>query len=167
MMSSQDCILISACLLGERVRFDGRVRKRLGAEIRLWRFQERLIAVCPEVSGGLSVPRSPAEIENGNGCDVLCGKSGVIDAEGRNVTTVFLEGAHKALEFARNSRAHVAVMKDGSPSCGVTYTYDGSFSRKRIAGCGVTTALLKANGIEVFTERDLKKVDTYFSRDCP
>ena len=166
MTSLQDCILISACLLGKRVRFDGRVRKRIGVEIRLWRFQERLIAVCPEVAGGLTVPRAPAEIENGLGCDVLRRKSGVIDAEGRNVTAAFLEGAHKALDLARNGRAIVAVMKDGSPSCGVTYIFDGSFSRKRIPGCGVTTALLKANGVKVFSERDLKKVDAYFLHAC-
>jgi uncharacterized protein YbbK (DUF523 family) len=148
-------ILISACLLGERVRFDGRVRKHLKDKIVQWRSQERLIAFCPEVAGGLSVPRPRAEIVAGVGCDVLCGKARVADARGRNVTAAFLQGAQIAMEFALKGRTSVAVMKDGSPSCGVSYIYDGSFSGKRIPGSGVTTALLKANGIKVYSEKDI------------
>ena len=157
-------ILISACLIGERVRYDGGVRKNIDDEIQRWQLNGRLISICPEVIGGLTVPRPPAEIEKGFGCDVLCGNSDVIDVESRRVTPAFLRGAHKAMELVRKYRIRVAVLKDGSPSCGVTYIYDGSFSSRRLPGNGVTTALLQNNGVRVFSENEISKVDKYLSQ---
>ena len=157
-------ILISACLIGEMVRYDGVVRKKIDDDVRRWQINKRLVSVCPEVSGGLSVPRPPAEIEKGVGFDVLCGNSDVIDVESRIVTSAFVRGAHKAMEFVRKYQIRVAVLKDGSPSCGVNYIYDGSFSGQRIPGSGVTTALLKKNGVRVFSENEITKVGKYLSQ---
>ena len=157
-------ILISACLIGERVRYDGKIRKNMDDNISQWLSKDRLISICPEVAGGLPVPRPPAEIQKGVGCGVLCGKSKVINLEKRNVTPAFNIGANKALELARQFRIGVAVLKNGSPSCGVTYIYDGSFSSHRIPGSGVTAALLQKNGVKVFSENEINKVDTYLSR---
>ena len=157
-------ILISACLVGERVRYDGGVRKQIDDDIRWWQSRKQLISLCPEVSGGLPVPRPPAEIEKGVGCDVLCGNSDVIDVESRTVTPAFLKGAKKAMGLVRKYRIRVAVLKDGSPSCGVTYIYDGSFSNQRIPGNGVTTALLQKNGVRVFSEHEITRVEKYVSQ---
>lgn len=164
MSPSHNSILISACLLGEKVRYDGRIRKQIEDNIRQWQLEKRLIPICPEVAGGLSVPRPPAEVANGVGWDVLCGKSGVVDVDGRSVTKAFIEGAQEAWALALKFGAGVAVLKDGSPSCGVTYIYDGSFSRQCIPGRGVTTALLQKKGIKVYSERELHKVDVYLSQ---
>ena len=164
MTAINNLILISACLIGERVRYDGGVRTKIDDDIQRWQLNKRLISLCPEVIGGLLVPRPPAEIEKGDGCDVLSENSDVIDMESRIVTSAFVNGANKAMELVRKYRIKVAVLKDGSPSCGVTYIYDGSFSSKRIPGSGVTTALLQKNGVRVFSENEIKKVDEYLSQ---
>jgi uncharacterized protein YbbK (DUF523 family) len=157
-------ILISACLIGERVRYDGGIRKQIDVDVRRWQSKKRLISLCPEVSGGLPVPRPPAEIQKGVGCDVLCGNSDIVDEENRIVTAAFVKGAKKAMELVRKYRIRVAVLKDGSSSCGVTYIYDGSFSNQRIPGSGVTTALLQENGVRVFSENEITLVDTFLSQ---
>jgi uncharacterized protein YbbK (DUF523 family) len=82
----------------------------------------------------------------------------------QNVTPAFIIGANKALRMAKQFQIGVAVLKNGSPSCGVTYIYDGSFSSHRISGSGVTTALLQKNGIKVFSEFEVNKVDTYLEK---
>ena len=146
-------ILVSACLLGEKCRYSGRHSKNQ-AVVDYLQGREYL-AVCPEVLGGLPIPRPPAEIKGGRGGDVLGSKAQVYNSAGENVTAAFLEGAYKVAELAREYNATEAILKDGSPSCGVHEIYDGSFSGRKIAGQGVCAAVLLGMGLEVRSEDDL------------
>ena len=148
-------VLVSACLLGERVRYDGSDALSSGAVLGRWLAEGRVVPFCPEVAGGLPVPRPPAEIAGAGGQAVLAGAAQVRDVHGRDVTAAYLRGAAGALAAARAAGARLAVLKDGSPSCGSRSIHDGSFSRTRIAGQGVTAALLSAAGIRVFSEGQL------------
>lgn len=143
-------ILVSACLLGEPVRYNGADKFCDDALMQQWVRDGRVVPVCPEIAGGLGVPRLPAEIVNG----------AVIDRDGRDVTANFEDGARHALELARMNGVQVAVLKEGSPSCGSSYTYDGTFTSTRVAGrAGVTTALLREHGIRVFSEHEVAEAD--------
>jgi uncharacterized protein YbbK (DUF523 family) len=108
-----------------------------------------MFPVCPEVQGGLSVPRVPAEIQGGTGEDVLEGKAKVVNMNGQDVTEQFLKGANQALQIAQSVGAKEALLTERSPSCGCGLIFDGSFKGRFIAGDGVTAALLKKNGIKV------------------
>lgn len=113
--------------------------------------------VCPEVSGGFGVPRPPAEIASAaSGAAVLAGIAHVIDARGEDVSAHFVEGARVALELALAHGCHYALLTDGSPSCGSRAIYDGSFEGRKHTGAGVTTALLRQHGIEVFAETEIE-----------
>ena len=156
-------ILISACLLGEPVRYNGH-DKRSDDEILLrWIREGRVISVCPELLGGLGVPRLPAEIERGaGGHKVLAGDARVIASNGKDVSGEFIAGAERALQAGAPGRVRVAVLKEGSPSCGTSYVYDGTFTSTRVTGSkGVTAALLEQNGIRVFSELELADADAF------
>lgn len=146
-------ILVSACLAGRACRFDGSDNKEDGLAGLLG--EGRAVLVCPEDEGGLGTPRPPAEIVGGDGHDVVEGRARVVTKQGRDVTEEYLAGAHLALDRARASGAGAAVLKARSPSCGKGCIYDGTFTRTQRVGVGVTTALLEANGIKVFTEEEL------------
>ncbi|HEX4813928.1 MAG TPA: DUF523 domain-containing protein [Nonomuraea sp.] len=155
-------ILVSACLMGRRVRYDGAAKTSSDAWLAGWRAEGRLVPFCPEVEGGLPIPRPAAEIEGGaGGAAVLSGAARVVAADGSDVTAAFVAGARKALAAARAAGARMAVLKEGSPSCGVLAIHDGSFSGRRTAGQGVTTALLERNGIRVFDEHHVPEAADY------
>jgi uncharacterized protein YbbK (DUF523 family) len=154
-------VLVSSCLLGEPVRFHGGHALCEDDVIRRWRAEGRLIPLCPETAAGLPVPRPPAEIVGGDGAEVLRGKAYVGDSTGVDVTAAFLRGARAVLGAALAAGVRVAVMKDGSPSCGTTYIYDGSFRGQRDAGQGVTSALLSEAGIRVFSDRQIQEAAAY------
>ncbi len=135
-------ILVSACLLGERCRYDGMSKPE--SDIIALEGRHELIPVCPEVLGGLQTPRAPAEI---------CG-SRVINSEGKDVTAQYSLGAQKALEIALENGCTLAILKEKSPSCGKGRVYDGSFSRSLKVGDGITAALLISNGITVIGESE-------------
>jgi len=116
--------------------------------------ENQAIAVCPELLGGFSTPREPAEIIGGNGEDVLAGTAKVVDRSGTDVTDMYLEGAYITLAKAQEVSATMVVLKENSPSCGSSMIYNGEFKGKKIAGNGVTTALLRKNGIEVTSEEN-------------
>src|SRR3982751_1870888 len=144
-------VLISACLLGAKVRYHGGDARSEHPVLRRWQQQGRLVAVCPERDGGLSTPRPPAEIVgNEGGGGVLKRIALVRTREGGDVTAAFVHGAEEALATAQAHDIRVAVLKDGSPSCGTTFTYDGTFTGTRRAVPGVTAALLEEHGIRVF-----------------
>ena len=145
-------ILVSACLLGRPVRYDGTGRRSDHRVFERWRAEGRLVPVCPEVHGGLPVPRPPAEISGGLGGDVLDGRARVLTRDGADVTEYFLDGARQALDQARANGVRMAILKEGSPSCGSDRVHDGSFTGRRISGERVTTALLERHGIAVFAE---------------
>ena len=139
-------ILVSACLLGEKCRYDGKTK--INGSILKLREKYNLIAFCPECAGGLLVPRLPSEI---------CGEK-VVNEKGDDVTRNFVLGAEKALELALKHNCRIAVLKERSPSCGSGEIYDGSFSKTLKKGDGITSGLLKKHGIEVFGESDADKI---------
>jgi len=150
-------LLISACLLGEKVRYDGddnasKVRD-LQNWISQWNAQGRLVPVCPETSGGLPTPRPPAEATS-DGLEVLSGQARVITVAGKDVTDAFIAGAQKTLQQAQKCNAALALLAARSPSCGRGLIYDGTFSRTLTPGSGVTVALLEKNGIRCFSPDD-------------
>lgn len=160
-----ELVLVSACLLGESVRYNASHKLCVHPVLRRWFTEGRVVSVCPEVEGGLPVPRPAAEIVNAaGGAGVLQGYTKVIDANGRNVSAHFVQGAEQALEHARAWNIRIAVLKEGSPSCGSTFIYDGSFSAKKIAGSGVTAALLRQHGINIFSEAELEEADNLMRR---
>lgn len=163
-MSPMDRILVSACLVGRRVRYDGTAKSSPSTLLATWMAEGRLIPFCPEVSGGLPVPRPAAEIEpGGSGSAVLDGDARVLTATGTDVTAAFLSGARQALDLALRSGVRLAVLKEGSPSCGALTIHDGAFTGHRTPGQGVTTALLERHGIHVFTENQLPAAQAYLS----
>ncbi|AZE51822.1 Uncharacterized protein YbbK [Pseudomonas chlororaphis] len=147
-------ILVSRCLLGHRVRYDGGASGPFD-QLASWQAEGRVVALCPEVAGGLPTPRAAAEISGGQGGEVLDGLAQVITTEGEDVSAEFLSGARQALELVREHGIRIAVLKANSPSCGNLLTYDGSFSGVKVSGEGVTAALLKRAGVQVFSELEL------------
>ncbi|MDO4541174.1 MAG: DUF523 domain-containing protein, partial [Syntrophomonadaceae bacterium] len=143
-------ILVSACLAGIPCKYDGGHSRYPVVEALLK--AGKAVAVCPERLGGLSIPRPPAEISGGDGRLVLAGSAEVYDRIGNRVTDAFILGAEKCLEIARRENVRVGIMKNRSPSCGVSQIYDGSFSGNIIDGCGVAAALLMRHGINLFSE---------------
>jgi uncharacterized protein YbbK (DUF523 family) len=135
--------LCSACLLGIKCRYDGKSARN--RKVILLLKAETLIPVCPEQLGGLPTPREPAEIRGER----------VFTRSGKDVTENFERGAKEVLKIAKLYGIKEAIMKHGSPSCGSGRIYDGTFSGKTIKGDGITTAVLKENGIKVITEEDL------------
>lgn len=152
-------VLFSSCLLGENVRYDGgcnRMEERLFREIGE---MCHVVSSCPECEGGLSTPRTPAEIVGpGGGGAVLDGYARVMCRDGEDVTGDFVRGAYLTLERCRDDGVLCAVLKERSPSCGSTYIYDGTFKQNLIVGEGVTTALLRKNGIEVYGEEQGEEI---------
>lgn len=153
-------ILVSACLLGRPVRYDGSGKRIDSVVVDRWRTEGRIVAFCPELAGGLPTPRPPAEIAHAaGGAAVLARAAAVVEATGADVTASFVAGARQALLEARQHGIAVAVLKEGSPSCGTGFTYDGRFSGTRVDKPGVTAALLSAHGIAVFSEHALEDAD--------
>ncbi|MFA5907066.1 MAG: DUF523 domain-containing protein, partial [Desulfobacula sp.] len=152
-------ILISACLAGDLVRYDGKRRMLKNVLLNRWQDDKRLIKVCPEVAGGMKVPRLPAQIVNGDGLNVLKGKARIKDTGGCDVTGFFIKGAEYALSMAKEFNIRLAILKEKSPSCGVHLIYDGNFTSTLLPGSGVTAALLKENGISLFSENEINLIE--------
>lgn len=156
-MAAVPPVLVSACLLGEAVRHDGRHKRSAHPVLLRWQQAGRVLALCPELAGGLPVPRPPAEIERGaGGPTVLAGRARVLTVQGVDVTPAFLTGAQAAVALARAHGVRVAVLKAGSPSCGSRWSYDGRFAGERVAQPGVTAAALQAAGVQVFGEDEFE-----------
>ncbi len=147
-------ILVSMCLVGIDCNYKGQSKpnKRVIELIR----RGKAIPVCPEQLGGLPTPRSGARILSGNGEDVLNGKTKVITDAGEDVTENYLKGAEYTLKLCREYGITSVILKQGSPSCGKGKTQGGKTERFLTEGNGVTVALLKRNGISVYSEEDLE-----------
>jgi uncharacterized protein YbbK (DUF523 family) len=150
-------VLVSACLLGQRVRYDGADARSASAVLARWTAEGRVVPFCPEVAGGLPVPRPPAEIRGRGGGAVLEATAQVVTRAGDDVTAAFLRGAREALALARREGLNLAVLKEGSPSCGSSAIHDGAFTGRRVPGQGVTASLLRRSGIQVFSEHQLEE----------
>lgn len=152
-------ILMSACLLGAKVRYDGKDCLQDNAILQRWIKEGRIVNICPEVAGGMGVPRPPSEIMGpGGGVGVLQGKAVIQNNQGEDVTAEYLTGAQLALKLAQEHNIKIAILKENSPSCGSSHIYDGTFQRQKIEGQGITAALLSANGIKVFDEHQIAEV---------
>lgn len=152
-------ILVSACLLGSPVRYDGSAKPVDDGLLDKWRLDGRVVAVCPELLGGFGTPRPPAEIANASGGSaVLDANARVIEVSGTDVTAQFVQGARAALTLAQHHGCRFALLTDGSPSCGSGFLYDGSFTGRRNEGEGVATALLRRHGIEVFAPDRIREL---------
>lgn len=136
-------ILISACLVGDNVKYNGGNNLTPKLDALLEKYE--LIPFCPEVEGGLSIPRSPAE---------RIGER-VINRDGEDVTDCYLKGAELAFNICLFLKIKKVILKEKSPSCGSKTIYDGTFSHKEIPGNGVTAEYLKEKGIEVYSEDDI------------
>ncbi|MBU3102848.1 DUF523 domain-containing protein [Clostridium gasigenes] len=144
--------LISACLCGVNCKYNGGNNFN---EKCLELFESgKGILICPEEIGGLSTPRLPAEIK-GEVNGILIEKSKIINNKDEDVSENFIRGAKEVLKIAKEKNIHKAILKDGSPSCGVNFIYDGNFNGNKINGCGLTTYILKENGINVISEEQL------------
>ena len=141
-------ILISACLLGRDCKYSGGNNALSGEVLSALREKYKLVPVCPEEDGGLPTPRDPSE---------RIGER-VMSIAGRDVTAEYKTGAEIALRLAKENGCQVALMKEQSPSCGSGIIYDGTFSGRLIPGYGVAAELLKANGIEVIGESQVKEL---------
>ena len=138
-------ILVSACLLGENCKYSGgnNYSEKAAAFVQ----GHEVIPVCPEVLGGLSVPRTPAEIVNGE----------VVTKDGVSVDAAFRAGAARALAIAKENGVELAILQPRSPSCGAAEVYDGTFTGRKIPGQGVFAALLRENGIRAQLHCEEKK----------
>ncbi|QUH27152.1 DUF523 domain-containing protein [Serpentinicella alkaliphila] len=145
-------ILVSACLLGVNCKYDG--KNNYNRELVDLLNGKAIVPVCPEQLGGLTTPRIAAEIQNGDGSDVVENSFKVLTKEGVDVSEAFIKGAKETLYIAMSMCITQAFLKAKSPSCGSGKIYDGTFSGVLRSGDGVTTYLLKKNGIKVFTEND-------------
>ncbi|MFI3167548.1 MAG: DUF523 domain-containing protein [Bacillota bacterium] len=136
-------VLVSACLLGEKCRYDG-AGKPCGNVINYLK-DKQIFKVCPEVMGGLDTPRNPAEIIGDR----------IVSSVGVDVTMQYHKGANIALEIAKREGVDLCILKSRSPSCGSGEIYDGTFSGTLKGGNGCTSQLLKENGFEVVSELDI------------
>ena len=137
-------IMVSACLLGENCKYDGG-NNRSEKLLRVLS-GHTVIPVCPEVLGGLPIPRVPAEIVNGT----------VLNREGVSVDAAFRRGAEKALEIAEREQPDLIVLQSRSPSCGVNQVYDGTFSGVRIPGRGIFAEMAHRAGFRVMDAEDIQ-----------
>lgn len=139
-------ILISACLLGQPCRYDG--KSKTYREIDTLKKLAHLVPFCPEEAGGLPTPRPPCEIKDGL----------VLTEEGLDYTSFFLQGASLAVKYCQEEQITLALMKENSPSCGVHYRYNGHFCGQKISASGLSTQALQKIGINVFSEDELDKL---------
>ena len=136
-------IMVSACLLGQKCKYNG--GDNFSEKVAAFCEGHEVIPVCPEVAGGLSVPRIP--------CEIVSGK--VINKAGESKDREFRDGAEKCLAIAKQNQIDLAILQSRSPSCGVRQIYDGSFSRHLAEGAGVFASLLMANGFRVMDVEEL------------
>lgn len=144
-------ILVSACLLGIDCKYNGLNNKNENV-LKYLEGKEYIIA-CPEQLGGLTTPRNPSEI-------IKVGENEIdeyklLSNEGKDVSKNFVKGAKETLKIAKIFNCTEAILKEGSPSCGSSFIYDGSFTGKKISGQGVTTHLLRKNNIKVISENQV------------
>lgn len=145
--------IISACLCGVNCKYNGNDNLN---ERCLKLFKEgKAVLVCPEQLGGLQTPRNPVELDNVVD-KVIDGEGKALSNNGEDVTKQFINGAYETLKIAKELGATKAILKEGSPSCGANYVYDGTFTENKIKGKGITAYLLEKEGITVFSDEDLE-----------
>lgn len=137
-------ILISACLVGDKVRYDGKGAYNPLVKQLLEKYE--LVPFCPEVEGGLKSPRLRCERRDDK----------VLNEKKIDVTKKFSDGAEKALNICQYLNIKTAILKEDSPSCGVHTIYNGLFQNRKVPGMGMTAELLKKHGIEVISDNEIE-----------
>ena len=150
-MEKEIKVLVSACLLGDNVKYSGGNNLRPELIKLLEKYSVKIVKVCPECFGGLSIPRVASEIKEDK----------VFSKEGKDVTEEFLKGAEETSKIAKENQVDFAILKERSPSCGISYIYDGSFSGKIIQGQGITVRKLNEENIKIFSEENLEEIEKY------
>ncbi len=154
-------ILVSACINGRPLRYN---ESSVTVESEIWDrwlAEGRVVPFCAEVAVGFPIPRRPAETVGGDGSAVIAGVARVKEDTGADVTDQFLRGAELAVQRAVSKGCVAAVLTDGSPSCGTTYVYDGTFGGGTYEGKGVTAQMLADAGLRVFAENQLEEADAF------
>ncbi|HEY3984005.1 DUF523 domain-containing protein [Cedecea sp.] len=151
-------ILVSACLMGFKVRYNGSEKSQTGAALARLQDEGRLVIHCPELAAGLPTPRLPAELSGGDGEAAFLGHAAILESDGKDVTESYLLAAWLALQTAQENNCRFAILTDGSPTCGSQKIYDGHFAGKTVPGQGVAAALLRQHGIEVFAEHQIPQL---------
>jgi uncharacterized protein YbbK (DUF523 family) len=152
-------VLVSACLVGQAVRYDGMPATCRSTILARWVSEGRVVAFCPEVQAGAPVPRPPVELVGGDGRAVLGGAARALEANGRDQTGLLIEGARAAADLCARRGIRVAVLKARSPSCGSDGIHDGSFAGALTPGDGVAASALRECGVAVFGEARLTEAD--------
>lgn len=141
-----DKIIVSSCILGNNTKYNG--GNNYNPLVERLKGKYIIIPICPEVMGGLGIPRIPSERINDR----------VINKNGDDVTNNYLLGLDKVLKLIENEEIKYAVLKDGSPSCGSKYIYDGTFTGNKIYGMGITADGLSKLGIKIITEKEIEEI---------
>ena len=150
-MEKEIKVLISACLLGDNIKYSGGNNLTLELVTLLEKYNVKIVKICPECFAGLSIPRVPSEIRGDK----------VFSKDGRDITEEFLSGAEKTYQIAKRKQVDFAILKERSPSCGSSFIYDGSFSGKVIEGQGLTAKKLSKENIIIFSEENLEEIEKY------
>ncbi|BCP62976.1 hypothetical protein SUT503_00340 [Streptococcus parasuis] len=146
MENRQACVLVSACLLGENCKYNG--GNNYNQAVIDFVSDKQVLSVCPEVAGGLPIPRKPVEIVDGS----------VRDADGTSYDKAFQLGIAQTLERLEGQELELAILQSRSPSCGVNQIYDGTFSGQKIVGSGLFAQALKERGYQVVDAEDINEV---------
>lgn len=147
-------ILVSECLYGGRiVRYDAGDVTEQDPRFLKWKKEGRLVPICPEVFGGLPIPRPDSQRVGDK----------VMTGEGKDVTLEYTKGAEEAVRLAKINDVAFAIMKQDSPSCGSKFIYDGTFTDTKVAGQGLAVELLRAAGFKVFSEEEIDEAEKYLT----
>jgi uncharacterized protein YbbK (DUF523 family) len=156
-------VLVSACLVGDPVRYDGTAAISRHPVLDLWLQEKRIVPFCPELAAGLGTPRPAVELVGGDGEALLAAQAKAMGRTGEDVTTAFIVGAMATVALCQRMGIQVAVLKEGSPSCGSARIHDGTFSGAIIPGQGVTVVALRAHGVSVFSEEQWEQAQARLS----
>ena len=145
---------VSACLLGNKVRYDGRAKGC--AEVMKALYDHEVYLLCPEVMGGLPVPRIPSEVQGAR----------VVNAKGTEVTEEYTSGSRVCLSIVKKKKLDAVILKAKSPACGSHEIYDGTFTHTLINGMGVFAKMCKAEGIRIFDETEIEELKKFLEGGC-
>ena len=140
-------IFVSACLMGKNCKYNG--GNNYSEAVKKYVEGHEVISMCPEVEGGLPIPRTPAEIVNGI----------VTNRDGVSVDKEFRAGAEKILDVLLEEKVELAILQSRSPSCGIGRIYDGSFTKTLTNGNGIFADLLVKHGIKVIDVEKINNID--------
>ena len=144
-------ILVSACLYGDKCRYDEGDVSFDDPTFLKWKAEGRLVKICPEVYGGLKTPRPDSQIRGER----------VLARTGQDVTEEYKKGAKEAVRLAEENQVVCCIMKQRSPSCGSKIIYDGTFTGSKIKGEGIAVRKLRKEGFKVFGEEDIEEVKSF------